>query len=233
VSEPLPIVLIPGLLASARLYAPQLPRLWQQGAVMIADHTRDDSLSALAQRILASAPARFALVGLSMGGYIALEIMRQAPQRVLRLALLDTSARADTPEQTAMRRAHMSLAAGGRFSEVKQALFLRAVHREQHGDERLREIVDLMADEVGIEAYTRQQRAIISRPDSRPTLKDIRCPTLVVVGEGDELTPPQLAEEIAAAITGAQLVTVPDSGHLSTLEQPQAVTDALLTWLRS
>jgi pimeloyl-ACP methyl ester carboxylesterase len=233
VSEPLPIVLIPGLLASARLYAPQLPSLWQQGPVMIADHTRDDTLRAVAERVLANAPPRFALAGLSMGGYTALEIMRQAPERVLKLALLDTSARPDTPEQTALRHAQLTLAATGRFAEVKQALFMRAVQREHHGDAELRELTYLMADEVGAAAFARQQHAIISRADSRPLLREIRCPTLVLVGEGDELTPPHLAEELAGGITGARLVSVPECGHLSTLEQPETVSAALLSWLRS
>ncbi|HLY53085.1 MAG TPA: alpha/beta hydrolase, partial [Steroidobacteraceae bacterium] len=103
-SESLPLVMIPGLLDSARLYARQLPELWRLGPVMVADHTRDDSIAGIARRILANAPPRFALAGLSMGGYICFEILRQAPGRVAKLALLDTSARADTPEASAMRR---------------------------------------------------------------------------------------------------------------------------------
>ena len=95
--DPLPIVLIPGLTCSARLYADQIPTLWRFGPVTVADHTRDDNMAAIARRILAAAPPRFALAGLSMGGYIAFEIMRQAPQRVAKLALLDTGARAETP----------------------------------------------------------------------------------------------------------------------------------------
>src|SRR5215467_3437897 len=102
-AEPLPVVLIPGLNCSARLYAEQIPALWRFGPVQVADHTRDDTMAAIAERILAAAPPRFALAGLSMGGYIALEIVRHAPQRIARLALLDTGARADTPEQTARR----------------------------------------------------------------------------------------------------------------------------------
>jgi pimeloyl-ACP methyl ester carboxylesterase len=233
VSDALPIVLIPGLLASARLYAPQVPHLWRLGSVTIADHTRDDTMGAIAQRILATAPPRFALVGLSMGGYISFEILRQAPERVVRLALLDTSARPDTPEIAAGRRAQMVLAASGGLADIERTQFARAVHRNRRDDEALHEINRLMAEDVGPEAFTRQQRAIISRSDSRPTLGSIRCPTLVLVGEGDELTPPALAAEIAAGIAGAKLVSVPDSGHLSTLEQPQEVTRVLLEWLRA
>jgi pimeloyl-ACP methyl ester carboxylesterase len=208
VSEPLPIVLIPGLLASARLYAEQIPHLWRAGSVTIADHTRDDSMSAIAQRILS-----------------------MAPERIARLALLDTSARADVPEQTLMRRAHMQLASQGRLTEVLEQQWPRLVHPAHRGDAALREVLGVMADEVGPAAFIRQQNANLGRRDSRPTLGSIRCPTLVLVGEGDELTPPERAAEIAAGIAGARLVTVPRSGHLSTLEQPEAVTRALLQWL--
>ena len=232
-SESLPTVLIPGLLASARLYAGQIPPLWRVGPVTIADHTRDDSMSAIARRILATAPPRFALVGLSMGGYIAFEILRQAPERIVRLALLDTSARADAAEQTAVRRAQMTLASQGRLTEVVEQQFPRLVHRARRSDAALREVFDLMAGEVGAAAFIRQQTAILGRSDSRPMLGSIRCPTLVLVGDGDELTPPERAAEIAAGIDGARLVTVPHSGHLSALEQPQEVTRALLEWLHA
>ena len=232
-SESLPTVLIPGLLASARLYAGQIPPLWRLGPVTIADNTRDDSMSAIARRILATAPPRFALIGLSMGGYIAFEILRQAPERIARLALLDTSARADAAEQTAMRRAQMTLASQGRLTEVVEQQFPRLVHRARRSDAALREVFDLMAEEVGAAAFIRQQTAILGRSDSRPMLGSIRCPTLVLVGDGDELTPPELAAEIAAGIDGARLVTVPQCGHLSTLEQPQEVTRALLEWLQA
>jgi len=233
VSEPLPIVLIPGLLASARMYAAQIPQLWRAGPVMIADHTRDASMSAVARRILGTAPARFALAGLSMGGYIAFEILRQAPERIAKVALLDTSARADAPEQTAMRRAQMTLAAQGRLAEVVEQQFPRLVHRARHADASLREVFNLMAEEVGAAGFIRQQTAILGRSDSRPTLGSVRCPALVLVGEGDELTPPERAAEIAAGIRGAHLVTVPQCGHVSTLEQPVEVTRALLEWLEA
>jgi pimeloyl-ACP methyl ester carboxylesterase len=231
VSESLPVVLIPGLLDSARLYAAQIPELWRCGPVTVADHTRDDSMGAIARRILADAPPRFALAGLSMGGYICFEILRQAPARVAKLALLDTSARADVPEAAAMRRAQMALAAGGRLGEVVEQQIPRLHHPLRRNDPQLREINRLMADEVGPEAFVRQQTAVMGRPDSRPTLAAISCPTLVLVGEQDELTPPERAAEIAHGIRGAQLVTVPECAHLSTLERPREVTRALLDWL--
>jgi pimeloyl-ACP methyl ester carboxylesterase len=227
-NESLPIVLIPGLLATPRLYAEQIPELWRIGPITVAIHTRDDSMGAIARRILVSAPPRFALAGLSMGGYLSFEILRQAPERVAKLALLDTSARPDVPEQSEQRRAQMELARKGGLDEVTDLLFPRLVHANRRHDAALRELVRLMAREVGAAAFVRQQTAIIGRPDSRPTLGTIRCPTLVIVGDGDLLTPPERAKEIAAGIAGARLLTVPDSGHLSTLEQPRAVTEALV-----
>jgi pimeloyl-ACP methyl ester carboxylesterase len=232
VPQPLPILLIPGLLGSARLYAAQIPELWRFGPVTVADHTRDDSMTAIARRILVGAPPRFALAGLSMGGYIALELFRQAPARIARLALLDTTARPDTPEQSAARNEHIALAAAGRLDEVVEAQFPRLVHPEHRGDARLREILRQMAQDVGAQAFERQQKATMDRPDSRPDLESIHVPTLVLVGEGDQVTPPERAAEMARAIRGARLVTVPGSGHLSTLERPHEVTQALVDWLR-
>lgn len=229
--EPLPTVLIPGLLCTPRLYGEQLPELWRFGPLFIADHTRDDSVAGTARRLLAAAPPRFALAGLSMGGYVAFEIMRTAPERVARLALLDTAARPDTPEQSERRRAQIALARGGRFGEVIDQLFAIWVHRARRSDEALRRIVQLMAEQTGTEAFARQQTAIMTRPDSRPGLTAIRCPTLVLVGDGDEATPPDRAAEMANGIAAARLVTIPECGHLSTLERPQDVTRAMKEWL--
>jgi pimeloyl-ACP methyl ester carboxylesterase len=229
----LPIVLVPGLNCSARLYADQIPALWWFGPVFVADHTRDDSIPAIARRILAAAPPRFALAGLSMGGYISFEIMRQAAERVAKLALLDTGARAETPEQTQMRRPRIELAKAGRMAEVSDSLLPILVHPDRQNDEALKQLMRTMAEEVGAEAFLRQQQAIMARPDSRPSLPAIACPTLVLVGENDQGTPPALSEEIAAAIPGSRLVIVPDCGHMSTLERPQAVADALVDWMRS
>ena len=229
----LPVVLVPGLNCSARLYAEQIPALWRFGPVMVADHTRDASIAAIAGQILANAPPFFALVGLSLGGYIAFEIMRQAPQRVARLALLDTSARPDTAELTVRRQAPMARVRAGKLIEVADESFVFFVHPDRYGDVALRAVVRAMAEETGAEAYLRQQQAIIGRPDSRPMLGAIQCPTVMLVGEQDRGTPPELAREIAAGIAGARLVVVPDCGHLSTLERPQAVTKALVEWMQA
>ncbi len=228
----LPTLLIPGLAASARLYGPQIPALWRFGPVMVANHTRQSSMAGLAQDILAEAPPRFALAGLSMGGYIAFEIVRQAPERVLKLALLDTSARADTTEQLEGRRARIAMAQAGDFAAIPALMFPGLVHAMRREDADLKALVDRMAAETGAEAFVQQQTANMGRPDSRPGLAAIKCPTLVLVGDGDELTPPALAQEIAQGVPGARLETVPDSGHLSTLEAPGFVTQKLVEWLQ-
>jgi pimeloyl-ACP methyl ester carboxylesterase len=228
-----PLLLVPGLLCSARLYAPQVAELWREGPVMVADHRRDDDIAAIAARILGAAPERFALAGLSMGGYIAFAMMRQAPERIVKLALLDTSARPDTPEQSAAREKFMAMAQAGKLADVVETLLPRFLHTNRHGDENLERVVRDMAADTGVEAFVRQEKAIMTRPDSRPLLASIRCPTLVLVGDGDVLTPPELSREIAAGIPGARLTVVPDCGHLSTVERPEAVNAALADWLRA
>jgi pimeloyl-ACP methyl ester carboxylesterase len=232
-SDNLPVVLVPGLNCSARLYAEQIPALWRFGPVTVADHTRDDSIAAIARRILAAAPPCFALVGLSLGGYIAFEMVRQAPERVAKLALLDTAARPETPQQTQSRLPRIELAKAGRFAEIPDGQFPQMVHRSRHGDAALKSINRTMALECGPDVFLRHMQAIIGRPDSRPTLPGIVCPTLVLAGDSDELTPPALAQEIAAGIRRARLVVIAECGHLSTLEQPQAVNQALVEWMAS
>jgi len=232
-ADSLPIILVPGLNCSPRLYAAQVPELWRFGPVTIADHTRDDSMAAIARHILAAAPPRFALAGLSMGGYVALEIVRQAADRVARLALLDTGARDDPPAAQETRRNRIALAETGRFAEVNEAMWPVLVHPDRRADAALKQVYLAMCRDVGAEAFVRQQKAIMARADSRPLLASIDCPTLVLVGAEDELTPPHLAEEMAAGIKGARLVKVPDCGHISTLEQPEAVTRAMIEWVRA
>jgi pimeloyl-ACP methyl ester carboxylesterase len=229
--EPQAVVLLPGLLCTPRLYAEQIPALWRLGPVTVADHTRNDSMEAIAREVLAQAPPRFALVGLSMGGYIAFEMLRQAPQRIAKIALLDTAARADLPEQTEARQRQISIAQSGRFATIPDLLMPRFVAASHQDDPALAAVIRAMAHDTGADAFVRQQQAIIGRADSRPSLAAIRCPTLVLVGADDVLTPPDRAAEIAAAVPGARQIVIPDCGHLSTLEQPQAVTQALLDFL--
>ena len=225
------VLLLPGLLTDARLYAHQCGALADIADVSVGDLTRDDSVAALAERLLASAPSRFALAGLSMGGYIALEILRRAPERIERLALLDTTARPDTPEQSQRRDASIALARAGRFGEIMPALLPLLVHPDHLALEAIGGLALRMADSVGADAFIRQQTAIRDRPDSRPSLPAISCPTLVLVGAQDQLTPPDRAAEMVAAIPGARQITIPDCGHLSAIERPEAVSEALRSWL--
>ncbi|MDB5829246.1 MAG: bpoC [Variovorax sp.] len=226
-----PVLLIPALYCSPRLFEQQIPALWNFGPVQIANHAMGDSIADIARQILAAAPPRFALAGLSMGGYTAFEIMRQAPERVTRLALLDTSARADTAEAAQGRLVSIRLVAEHGFDRFLDQAWQIAVAPARLNDAALRERYRQIAWDVGPERFMRQQRAIGQRPDSRPQLGAIRCPTLVLVGNEDVATPPHLAEEIAAGIAGSQLVKVADAGHLTTIEQPEAVTQALVDWL--
>ena len=226
------LVLVPGLNCTAALFAPQIEALSAACRIVVADQQQDDSTEAMAARLLAQVPDRFAVAGLSMGGYVALETLRQAPDRVTHLALLDTSARADTPEAGANRERLIALAESGRFEEVHRTLWPRLVHPDRLEDRDLEAVVLGMMRDTGPDAFVRQERAIMSRRDLRPMLPGIEIPTLVLVGEQDVLTPPDLSREIAEAIEWASLVVVPESGHLSTLERPEAVNRALQAWLR-
>jgi pimeloyl-ACP methyl ester carboxylesterase len=229
----MPILLVPGLVSSPRIFAPVVPDLWQFGPVTVANHIRDDNMGAIARRILAEAPPRFALAGHSMGGYIAFEIMRQAPERVARLALINTQARPDTPEASTRRRAMMARAQNGEYRAVLDELFPGFVHSSRRGDASLRQLVHDMGADVGPEAFIRQQTAVMGRADSRPTLATIKCPTLVLTGDEDNTIPNSLSVEMADGIHGAKLVILPDCGHLPQPEQPRATADALAEWLRN
>lgn len=226
----LPLILLPGLLCDAALWQYQTSALAEFSEPLVADLTRAESIAEMAAQVLAEAPPRFALAGLSMGGYVAQEILRQAPERVDRLALLDTSARPDTPEQSARRRGLMELSQRGQFKGVTPQLLPMLLHPD-HLTGALGSIVTGMAERVGQAGFIRQQRAILGRIDSRPSLAAILVPTLVLCGDSDALTPPALAEEMAAGIADANLVLVEHSGHLSTLEQPEAVNRAMIEWL--
>ncbi|HEU0158758.1 MAG TPA: alpha/beta fold hydrolase [Hyphomicrobiaceae bacterium] len=225
------LLLIPGLLCSPALWAEQVRGLNDIAEIGVADHTRHASLPEIAEAILAEAPPRFALAGLSMGGYIAYEILRQAADRVTRLALLDTGARADAPERRPQRLGLIALAEQEGAVRAQQELLPLLIHTDRLRDKPLVDTVLQMAADTGVAAFKRQQTAIMARPDNRPLLPTIGCPTLVLVGREDALTPPSLAEEIAAGIPGARLEIIPECGHLSSLEQPEAVNRALRRWL--
>jgi len=226
-----PLLLLPGLACDAELFGPQMEDLAGVADVRVADLTRHDTMAALAADALAHAPwPRFALGGLSMGGYVAYEILRQAPQRVSALALMDTSARPDTPEATDNRRRLMALAERD-FPAVVETLLPKLMTPGHVADPRLAKVVRDMAGRVGAVAFVRQERAIIGRADSRPDLARIACPTIVLAGADDQLIPREVHAEQAAGIRGAELVIVDDCGHLSSIERPAQVDAALRRWL--
>lgn len=226
------LVLIPGLNCTPALYAPQWPALAPGRQILVADTASDDTIAAMVERLLSAAPDRFALCGLSMGGYVAFEVMRRAPERVTRLALLDTTAKPPTPETNAPREQMIALAEKGAFDNVVTLLWQKLVAPDRLADEALRLEVRAMAEAVGASGFIRQQRAIMGRSDARPVLRTISVPTLVVVGAEDAITPPGEAREIAAGIGAkARYLEIPGCGHLSTLEAPEVVTAALLDWL--
>jgi pimeloyl-ACP methyl ester carboxylesterase len=227
-----PLVLVPGLLCDRELWAPQVAALADVAAARVPDTTRHDGFAAMAAALLAEAPpGPFALAGLSMGGYVALEVMRQAPERVRSLALLDTNAHDDPPEKRRARMELVTLAERGRFPGVTDALLPLLVHPDRLGDRDLVATIKRMAKAVGPQAFVRQERAIMDRVDSRPHLAAIGCPTLVLCGREDRLTPLESHVEMADAIPGATLEVVDHCGHLSTLERPAVVNAALRRWL--
>lgn len=228
-----PILLVPGLNCTAEIYAHQVPALWRFGPVAIANHTQGSSMAEIAAAILRDAPPKFALAGFSMGGYLAFEILRQARERVLKLALLDTSARPDTPEGKEKRLSAIALTEQGKFNLAVAQSFPNAVHPHHVGNAELKALHVRMATAVGGETYIRQQTAIMNRPDSRPELGAINVPTLVVVGDSDAITVPAAAKEMAAGIDGARLVVVPTAGHMALVEQHTIVTAAMVEWLNS
>lgn len=228
-----PILLVPGLNATARVFAELVPALWPAGPVTVANHTQGAGIEGIAAQILAAAPPRFGLLGFSMGGYLAFEMLRQAPERVLRLCLLDTSARPDTPEATARRQARIAMAEAGRFRETIEEGFEMTVHADHLGREDLRAVSREMALETGPEVFIRQQQAIIGRPDSRGLLAGITVPTRVIVGDADQITPPEVAREMAGAIPGAALTIIARAGHMAILEQPEATIAAIADWATS
>jgi pimeloyl-ACP methyl ester carboxylesterase len=226
-----PLVLVPGLLCTAELYADQRSSLADVADMTVGCHTRHETMAEIARAILAEAPPRFALAGLSMGGYVTFEILRQAPERVLKLALLDTAARPDAPERKEARLKLIELGRTHGMAAVQNALMGNLIHAGRQNDQPLVDRVVQMAVDTGFEAFVRQQKALMNRPDSRDFLRQIEVPTLVVVGDADVLTPPDLSREMHAGIAGSRLEVIAGSGHLSTMEMPHAVNAALRQWL--
>ena len=226
-------MLLPGHMCDARLFGPLLEALTGR-AIFVGDLTADDNVTAMARRVLATAPPRFALLGLSMGGIIAFEILRQAPERVARLALLDTNPLPESEDRSTERLELMRIvAAGGLQSVVTQRLKPAYLASENRDERPLLDLIVDMALKLGPAVFDRQARALLERPDSRELLNDIHLPTLILCGREDALCPVAVHEAMAAAISGATLVVVDGAGHLPTLERPAAVNAAVRRWLDS
>jgi pimeloyl-ACP methyl ester carboxylesterase len=229
--ERTPLVLVPGVLCTRDLWKAQLEGLADVAHMTVAEHARHDTMTGIAESILAAAPPRFALAGLSMGGYISHEIFRLAPERITKLALLDTGSRADTPERVAQRQELMARASREGARAAQQALMPVLIHKDRLQDKPLVDAVLRIGEDTGVQGFINQQTALMGRPDSRPQLPRVKCPTLVLVGREDALTPLELSQEMANLIPNAKLTIIPDCGHLSTMERPEAVNRAMRDWL--
>lgn len=224
------LLLVPGLLCTADLFAPQIADFGEEIRCVVADHRRADSIPAIASGILEEAPSTFALAGLSMGGYLSFEILRQAPDRVEALILLDTSARGETEAQTARRHELIELARAEGIDPVIEQLLPYFV--DEDNVVRLRDTVVKMARDTGVDAFVRQETAIANRVSSLEMLPQILCPTTVIVGGRDRLTAPEVNQEIADNVPGAEYYRIDRCGHLSTLEAPARVNEIMRHALR-
>lgn len=229
---PLPLVMLPGMMCDARLFAPQIDSLSSERGVMVAPIHLAERIEDIASMVLDMAPYRFALAGLSMGGIVALEVIRRAPDRVEKLALLDTNALAETPQRAAEREPQIVAVKSGRMAEImreemKPNYLAQGPYRKQ-----ILDMVMDMANALGPDAFVRQSRALQKRRDQQSTLRKIKCPTLVMCGAEDTLCPPKKHEFIAEMIDGAVLHIVSDAGHLPTLEQPKITNALFRQWLK-
>lgn len=225
------LVLLAGLLNDEALWRHQIDNLGNVADIIVGDTQSDDDIHAMARRVLDAAPEKFALAGLSMGGYCAFEILSFAPERIERLALLDTTARADDPDRMAWRRNFLASADDGDFQAIKRQSLEAYIHPARYDDPNLMAAFDAMAERVGLATYIRQQQAIMSRKDRRHLLAGISVSTAVICGREDKATPLPWSEEIAAAIPGAALHVVERAGHLTPMERPEEVTGILRNWL--
>jgi pimeloyl-ACP methyl ester carboxylesterase len=225
-----PIVLVPAMLTDAELWAAQVDALAADAPVHVHELTLAESIAAQAADVLHAAPRRFALAGLSLGAMVAMEVVRVAPDRVTRLALLDTNPRAPTEAQRVAWRSFALRAAEAGVRRLVRDSLLDVLVSPSRRD-RLAERVLAMAERVGLRRFQAQLRVQASRIDMRPLLGAVRCPTLVATGRDDTLCPPAMHDELAAAIPGARLAIIDDCGHLSTLEQPMEVSELLSDWM--
>lgn len=226
-----PLVLLPGMMCDARLFGPQIAELSSDTAVMVAPITKGERVEEIASNLLDQLPKRFALGGLSMGGIVAMEVFRRAPDRVTRLALMDTNPLAETPQIATAREPQIVAARAGRMLEVIREEMKPNYLAPGDTQKAVLELVMDMADALGAEVFVRQSRALQRRPDQQTTLRKCKVPTLVLCGAHDALCPVKRHEFMAELIPYGQLCVIEDAGHLPTLEQPAATTAALRKWM--
>tara|TARA_R110002094_G_scaffold817_2_gene4580 strand:+ start:319 stop:1029 length:711 start_codon:yes stop_codon:yes gene_type:complete len=227
-----PLVLLPGMMCDARLFGPQIAELSADTAVMVAPITQGERIEEIASSLLDLLPKRFALAGLSMGGIVAMELLRRAPDRITRIALMDTNPLAETPVIAANREPQIVKVRSGRMLEVmRDEMKPNYLAPSPYRGEVLDLVMD-MAEALGPEVFIRQSRALQRRRDQQATLRRCRVPTLVLCGAHDVLCPVKRHTFMAELIPFAELVVLENSGHLPTLEQPSETTAALRTWMR-
>jgi len=225
------VVFASGQLLTEDVWAPQAVALADDYDLIVADHGHEDTIAGMARRLLTEAPERFHLIAHAMGGFTAFEVMRQAPERVISLVLIATLAPNDGPAQTERRQGYIRLVEAGNFDGVVEERIPMLVHPDRRGDQALLGVIRHMAADTGAERFLGQQRAIMSRADSRPSLGAIKVPTLLIRGDHDGITTEAHQEEILAGIPGSRLEIIPDCGHLPTLEKPEATNAILRAWL--
>ena len=229
-----PLLLLPGLMNDDRVWSKQLTTFSNGRKVVVSRTDGQDNMTLLAQTALATMPiGPFAVAGFSLGGYVALEVFRQAPERVIGIAMVDTGARPDSDQAKAMRQRMIDGVGSGAadFSSVATAFLPRVVHPSKVNDKPLTELLISMAKTIGSAGFVRQQQAAMGRADSRELLAVIFCPALIVCGRQDQIAPQELSEEMAECIPGADLVLLDECGHMAPLERPDSVSAAMQSWL--
>ena len=230
-ADKIPLVLLPAFMATRVLWEPQIDALADVADITVVDLTAYDTVPKMASAVLERSPDRFALAGLSLGAFTAFEILRRAPERVTRLALVSTTARADAPERLAARKTQIEAVEAGRFDEIVEG-FLKVLQPPGHPwSNEVLDRVRQMVYEAGTECFLRQQNALKTRIDSREILASISCPTVVVHGRDDQSWPFEHGEELAQLIPGARLAVIDNAGHFPTLSRPEETTAALRAWL--
>ena len=226
-----PLVLLPGMMCDGRLFAPQIAALGLRRAIHLAPLGNHATTAALADEILAHAPPRFALAGLSMGGIVAMEIVAQAPERVERIALLDTNPRSELPEVAARRQPQIDRVRAGGLREVMRDEMKPNYLVDGPDKQAVMDLCMAMAMDLGPEVFIRQSRALRDRPDRQTVLHTVTVPTLVLCGRDDRLCPVERHQLMHDLIAGSRLEIIDGAAHLPTLEQPQRTTAALARWL--